>query len=380
MSQEMVQREDDNHFHQSQEIQVPMQLPGQVCDDQSEEFSTDDEFDLDKFRDATYHVPKKILDQDEQNRQLEQKVHQITARAEYFKYLGIQFSLRKLQQRNKDPKLFLNTILTLHILENFGVILLIVFGSKYIVFSVILHILFQICFQQLLLSFVTNYFVSKKVAQILIFFVGAGFSFGLIIFWFFFDVLFGNIVYFLLSLEFKALFEMLILQLAVLPNSTPFDDQDYQIKFFFSRIIIAILNSTGLLDVLSDIVLGFELIQFKGSLKIMGISLFLLCVMDFLILIIRVMQPKKVTMYIHIWAIVLEVATLSISVLIFFEFNKKECNHIKFGNDEHGDFFGLLVLSFVTTLINFVHHIFVIFEHQVSKQGQKNRDKYFSVV
>eukprot|EP01025_Chloroclados_australasicus_P059846 TRINITY_DN7596_c2_g1_i2.p3 TRINITY_DN7596_c2_g1~~TRINITY_DN7596_c2_g1_i2.p3 ORF type:complete len:177 (+),score=8.45 TRINITY_DN7596_c2_g1_i2:36-533(+) len=137
-----------------------------------------------------------------------------------------------------------------------------------------------------------------------------------------------------------------------LHNHLSWDDPNYQSKYFIQKFMFGVINATGFVDVLSDIALGIQIIQkYEGYLQILGISMFVLCLLDFGILNIRLFSPDKVTITMHAWAIVLEIVILVTSVLVALQLDKSNTDW---------EFVLLLVFSFVSTVVNFIHHIFVI--------------------
>eukprot|EP01025_Chloroclados_australasicus_P037765 TRINITY_DN3861_c0_g4_i1.p1 TRINITY_DN3861_c0_g4~~TRINITY_DN3861_c0_g4_i1.p1 ORF type:complete len:377 (+),score=20.72 TRINITY_DN3861_c0_g4_i1:61-1191(+) len=320
-----------------------------------------DEFELERFRNQSQQMTSlKSISIQPINQDLEEKGENV-GQKKNINILGFELQLEYLKERHKDPILLLKTMAFFYSCGGICQLVTMVFGSGYdLVLSIVgsLHIVSISLFSlvQLQYSLKDGIKIRKRDIPYILLFI-SGYT-TIIIYSFIVKVPFNSMPLFLLTLYAMGFFFLTLSACASVKNNIPKNDPNYQLRFFVKRAMLGILNSTSIIDVLSDVALGVQIIQkYHGFLRYIGIVLFFCCLLDFLIVNIRIVTPGKVTIVMHTWAIVLEIFIIISSILAAVKIK-----------DENVDweFVLLLVFSLVSTLINFLHHIFVVVEWQLT--------------
>eukprot|EP01025_Chloroclados_australasicus_P037348 TRINITY_DN3811_c0_g2_i3.p1 TRINITY_DN3811_c0_g2~~TRINITY_DN3811_c0_g2_i3.p1 ORF type:complete len:375 (-),score=18.57 TRINITY_DN3811_c0_g2_i3:533-1657(-) len=319
--------------------------------------SLSDEFDLDRYRSqaikmksvSSSSLPQipKIQDESQQNGNIN--------------VLGFELPLSYLKERHKDPIFLLKSMAVFYVCGAICQFSTNVFGSGYDpVLSIVasIHIIFVCLYtlSQLQSSIINGVKVDRKQMPFALPYV-AGYT-TLVIYSFLVKTPFNSMPLFLLAIFVTGFFFLTLNSCAQIKNVVPKYDPDYQMKFFAKRAMVGLLNVTGATDVLSDIALGVQIIQkYHGFLRYIGIVLFICCLLDFVIVNIRLTSPGEVSIAMHAWAIVLETFIIITSILAAIRIKSENADW---------EFILLLVFSFVSTVINFAHHIFVIVEWRLA--------------
>eukprot|EP01024_Parvocaulis_polyphysoides_P071640 TRINITY_DN894_c1_g1_i4.p1 TRINITY_DN894_c1_g1~~TRINITY_DN894_c1_g1_i4.p1 ORF type:complete len:424 (-),score=20.82 TRINITY_DN894_c1_g1_i4:503-1774(-) len=333
------------------------------------------EFDLDLFRHGKPEVGA-VWTMNEQNKDTAKNSGSIAlyGKEERFiiHFLGLKFPMEVIKERNQIPQHVLGPV---YLCYMFG------FGSQLFVFSfgtqldpissilsVVVTILGLIAVTIVLQKSIINGIKFTKIELVFIFF-GLNLFAALILHVFLKKMPFSSTAYFLIAFYFSALLQLVCIAIATTFNTDDFNDPNYLLKFYYKRFMMAILNVTGTIDALSDIALGTRIFQnYDGFLKFLGLFLFILCSIDFLIVHVRIIDPSKVTISMHVLAVVLEIFVIMISSLAAVKMSKEQLS---------AEFISLLVVSFFTTGVNFLHHLFVIVEWYLERR-QRNRTIHLS--
>eukprot|EP01024_Parvocaulis_polyphysoides_P017169 TRINITY_DN17597_c0_g1_i1.p1 TRINITY_DN17597_c0_g1~~TRINITY_DN17597_c0_g1_i1.p1 ORF type:complete len:424 (-),score=33.28 TRINITY_DN17597_c0_g1_i1:155-1318(-) len=316
--------------------------------------ATQSEFDLEMFRKkrSTFKSLKGSLPTPETPHR-EKKVD--------INFLGIIFNIEILQERNRDPIFFLKLVTSCSILFaiTLGVIFIVGFKYSKTIILVCLIIIFcswilfiRICQKSIKNGLqLTVQIVSSLIISLIC-------STGLFIYSFIIKTPFNSLPIFLLASQLWLFFSCFLVALIFLPNDAPFDDINYQLRFFSTRLIMAFFNGTGALDVLSDMALGIQLIRNNSVnyLKFLSVVLFIFCLVDYFELSKRIFMPAKVRQKDYLITIVAEIFILGLTLVILSGVQK---NHKQQKND---DTLIVAIISLMTTVINFLHHLFRIFE------------------
>eukprot|EP01025_Chloroclados_australasicus_P031964 TRINITY_DN3236_c0_g1_i1.p1 TRINITY_DN3236_c0_g1~~TRINITY_DN3236_c0_g1_i1.p1 ORF type:complete len:377 (+),score=17.04 TRINITY_DN3236_c0_g1_i1:241-1371(+) len=331
----------------------------------SDSSSHTDEFDIDQFRNSAAGKPVSKIANSHNN--FHQSIIQSgqACKQEIIKVLGYELLVKHLKERHKDPIFLLKTIAFFFFVGSLLQFGLMVVGSG---FDVALS--FIAC-TSIILSGLMNIIILKHSAEngvniefkYMPYHISAIVAYtAMIIYCFMVKTPFDSMPFFLLGLLLTAFFFTITVACGTIKNNTPQSDSNYQLKFFVKRILLGVLNATGIIDVLSDIALGVEIIQlYRGFLRYIGIVMFIFCILDFVIVNIRSFAPQKVTMSMHLWAIVLETIIIIVSILAAVKVDKENIEW---------EFIQLLVFSFVSTMINYLHHIFVVVEWRAAIRRQ----------
>eukprot|EP01025_Chloroclados_australasicus_P004912 TRINITY_DN11342_c0_g1_i1.p1 TRINITY_DN11342_c0_g1~~TRINITY_DN11342_c0_g1_i1.p1 ORF type:complete len:381 (-),score=12.73 TRINITY_DN11342_c0_g1_i1:79-1221(-) len=335
-----------------------------VVDDaisKSQSSSVSDQFDLDCSRNQQKNMTQKSGASSTLSVQPislnQQKTGEYFGARNTINILGFELQLQILEERHKDPILLLKTIAFFYLCGSLCYLGTFIFGSRYdLVLSIIspLHTVFCIFFvlKQLQQS-VKDGIKIRRIDLPYIIFLVSGYT-TVIVYSFLVKTPFNSMPIFLLALFTVGFFFLTVIALACTKTNMPASDPHYEMKFFVKRVMVGILNCTSAMDVLSDIALGIQIIiKYHGFLRYIGIVLFLCCVLDFVIVNIRILMPEKVSIQMHAWAIVLEVLIIVTTILVAVKIKTQNADW---------EFILLLVFSFVSTMINFLHHIFIVVE------------------
>eukprot|EP01025_Chloroclados_australasicus_P027305 TRINITY_DN2711_c0_g1_i1.p3 TRINITY_DN2711_c0_g1~~TRINITY_DN2711_c0_g1_i1.p3 ORF type:complete len:365 (+),score=33.07 TRINITY_DN2711_c0_g1_i1:215-1309(+) len=332
--------------------------------------SSEDEFDLERFRLSKTVVPK-VLDPSSSTHSQQA---QGNLEKEILTVLGIDFVIAYLQERNRNPILLLQVVAFCAVAGNIVTTMSSMVGTNFDPIQCSLSTVFELTMLACPVIFLKKSIkngLKYTLGETLLVVVNFASPSAMIIYSFMVKSPFDSIPLFLSTFFITALFYMMQNACTVLYNPTNKNDPEYQLKFFFKRIMLSVINATGYVDVLSDIALGIQIIQkYTGYLKVLGVFMFIFCILDFLIVNFRFAAPEKVTVGMHAWAIALEVMILAVSILSVLQVDSKDIDW---------DFLLLLVFSLVSTAVNFLHHIFVIVQWQFAKRKQRKAITFVEV-
>eukprot|EP01025_Chloroclados_australasicus_P016837 TRINITY_DN18603_c0_g1_i10.p3 TRINITY_DN18603_c0_g1~~TRINITY_DN18603_c0_g1_i10.p3 ORF type:complete len:165 (-),score=1.78 TRINITY_DN18603_c0_g1_i10:362-856(-) len=150
----------------------------------------------------------------------------------------------------------------------------------------------------------------------------------------------------------------------LVPNTRRWSDPDYQAHFFFSRILLAFFNVCGIIDVYSDVALGLDIIRSYtyGFVFGIGILLLVLCAIDELFLVLRVLYPTKITIVRHVLTILIEVSVIAVTVCVIFGVQMDTGNTDEVKHES----VVIAVISISTTVVNFLHHVFILYDYYLA--------------
>eukprot|EP01025_Chloroclados_australasicus_P033914 TRINITY_DN34687_c2_g1_i2.p1 TRINITY_DN34687_c2_g1~~TRINITY_DN34687_c2_g1_i2.p1 ORF type:complete len:396 (-),score=-0.10 TRINITY_DN34687_c2_g1_i2:39-1124(-) len=334
----------------------------------SDNSSSGDEFNLERFRLANVINKQATNNVSSQNPtpQHTSGIEQLD-QEESITILGVSFPLQYLKERNRNHVLIFQFILICLLCASVITVLIFIPGTNFNPYQSILSVTFSLLnivypFAFLNRSVVNGMkYTNKDMIYFTIVILNAS---ALILSGFVLVTPFDVLPYFLSGIFTMSVFYLTMNQIVQLPHNVDVDDPNYQLKFFVKRILFGVINATGFIDVLSDIALGYEVVKkSEGILQVLGISMFVLCLMDFAIVNIRLIYPHKVTLQMHTWAIFLESLILTVTIIVTLSFDED--------NKRDWDFVLLLVFSFVSTIINFLHHIFIIVQWCARRQERE---------
>eukprot|EP01025_Chloroclados_australasicus_P023737 TRINITY_DN23992_c1_g1_i2.p1 TRINITY_DN23992_c1_g1~~TRINITY_DN23992_c1_g1_i2.p1 ORF type:complete len:422 (-),score=12.88 TRINITY_DN23992_c1_g1_i2:376-1641(-) len=352
-----------------------VKLPGQQISTQSEieiqeDFvtkpsSNSSEFNLNKFRigSAGGQQVQQVGNQSQYSltKQINPTQRKDTTTLDEIKILNVRFKVKYLQERHKDPLTLLQYVYSFQLINNlltFGVHLI---GLKFRIFILL------ICIGHLVLSFYTNTVLLKqsvrngfKFTKIELFIILCGIiSVGsLAVYSFAFETPFNSMPIFLLSFFVLYFFQSFSFGMIMLPNERAWNDPNYQMRFLLSRFMFSFFVVTGLVDVFSDIALGLNLIRyFGGYVFYIGVAILSFCALDYTLLVLRVLKPNAVTINRHLITITVEVVIILLTVSVIFGVRRNL-------DDKEGkeDSFVIILISISTTLVNFSHHVFLVYD------------------
>eukprot|EP01025_Chloroclados_australasicus_P024991 TRINITY_DN25016_c0_g1_i1.p1 TRINITY_DN25016_c0_g1~~TRINITY_DN25016_c0_g1_i1.p1 ORF type:complete len:408 (-),score=17.59 TRINITY_DN25016_c0_g1_i1:354-1577(-) len=273
---------------------------------------------------------------------------------------GIRFILQHIYERYKDPVQYLQLVYGTQLINNIGTCIVYLIGLKFRIFILILCAVHFVLSLIVITSAINSsiklgFKFSKQVwLQILCACASLG---ALSVYGFAFETPFDSMPVYLLLLFVLFFFALFAFAMIVQPNDREWSDPNYQIRFLFSRLLMAFFNATGL--VLSDIALSLDLIRFfKGYVFVVGIFLLGFCMVDYLLLIFRILMPSKVTIRRHLMTILIEVVVIILTISVVYGVRK----NMDDGEQGKEDSFAIIVISIATTMVNFLHHIFLVYD------------------
>eukprot|EP01026_Neomeris_dumetosa_P077380 TRINITY_DN83488_c1_g1_i1.p1 TRINITY_DN83488_c1_g1~~TRINITY_DN83488_c1_g1_i1.p1 ORF type:complete len:373 (-),score=22.67 TRINITY_DN83488_c1_g1_i1:152-1270(-) len=356
-------------------------LPGQIPDVEDEENSTsttsEDDFNLEEFR-RTTRLPtqraSKSLDKGANFKSLEKgsnfkaSFERSQQEPKMIKFLGIWFNYNYLLERNQNPILLLLWVFGLLIVSTTGFFVVFIVGQKFkllpTIFGILTCIFSSASTIMVLQTSVKNGMKKNRnvVISVSLNVVSTTIS---MVYAFGWATPFDSVLLFFILLFCTLLAFILAGTTVINPFLKSPEDPNYQARFFFSRFLISFFDTTGMLDVLSDIKMGIELLRnFNGILKTLAIVLFILCAIDYSYLLLRMLSPlKSINKYIQ--TIIVEILVLGLTAWVFFEVKK-------LGDSERENSpITIVVLSLTTTGVNFFHHVFIVCDLLVSITGKK---------
>eukprot|EP01025_Chloroclados_australasicus_P001884 TRINITY_DN10450_c1_g2_i1.p2 TRINITY_DN10450_c1_g2~~TRINITY_DN10450_c1_g2_i1.p2 ORF type:complete len:116 (-),score=3.01 TRINITY_DN10450_c1_g2_i1:216-563(-) len=109
--------------------------------------------------------------------------------------------------------------------------------------------------------------------------------------------------------------------------------------------------------------MGIYIIRnFQGNIIIYVICLFILCGVDWFVILLRVRYPTRGKLEVNITALVLEICIILVSAIIA---------RLVGNTTDDWDALTLVFLSITTTVVNFLHHVFIMYEY-CSNQNTSN--------
>eukprot|EP01023_Acetabularia_acetabulum_P004658 TRINITY_DN11987_c0_g1_i1.p1 TRINITY_DN11987_c0_g1~~TRINITY_DN11987_c0_g1_i1.p1 ORF type:complete len:386 (+),score=6.09 TRINITY_DN11987_c0_g1_i1:507-1664(+) len=327
-------------------------LPGQIVSE--EDYidtlsSSSNEFDVETFRNSQPIKSQNFVG----------KTKSDNINSKYLEILVFKFEIAKLQERNKNPVLFLQCIFFNALIGDFIIFVVYCVGQSYR----IIPLLFSLCFIIMLFPIFVDLCqlsikdgIKVKPRIILAIGILSIVHMFLIGYSVFVQTPFNSILLFLLGFYLNCLTQVFVTVCIVTPNPTPFDDPNYQLKFFGPRIMSAFFNGTGAMDAISDVILGIQLFQYPHKkFLIIGVVLLFLCNVDYLQVLRRLFTPYKITTGQQIFTLVIEVIVMVLTVVVLFDMQN-------FTQDQSNeDDLIVVVISISTTIINFVHNLLILF-------------------
>eukprot|EP01025_Chloroclados_australasicus_P026078 TRINITY_DN2591_c0_g2_i1.p1 TRINITY_DN2591_c0_g2~~TRINITY_DN2591_c0_g2_i1.p1 ORF type:complete len:391 (+),score=11.69 TRINITY_DN2591_c0_g2_i1:211-1383(+) len=339
-------------------------LPGQVLTTEEECLqpqSSGSEFDLEQFRQGNVqkHVGYPVTGEEGKHEEIEKSQFQELKEIQLF---GVKFILQYLQERNKNPVLLLQCIYISHFMNTAIEIVTFYFGLKFRLFFLFFCIgqmsllfYFYVCVCRMPISKIKKFNLKLTVILSIL---GITQVF-LLVYGFGFQTPYDSMPIFILLMFVLHIFVYFESGLILLPNNREWKDPEYQTRYFLSRGMLAFFNSCGIVDVYSDVALGLELVRnFTGYVYGMGIALFILCAMDYILLNLRTAQPTKVTMKRHVITVGIELLVMALTASVIFGVRSDSSS----SEETKQESIVIIAISISTTAVNFLHHVFLIYD------------------
>eukprot|EP01023_Acetabularia_acetabulum_P045066 TRINITY_DN4558_c0_g1_i1.p2 TRINITY_DN4558_c0_g1~~TRINITY_DN4558_c0_g1_i1.p2 ORF type:complete len:450 (+),score=22.46 TRINITY_DN4558_c0_g1_i1:246-1595(+) len=329
--------------------------------------SSSSEFQLDNFRNLKINAQETLKSQT--------KFPNIDNNSPYLNFWGLKFEISKLQERNKDFILFLRVYFAQNLLQNFSGFVLFGVGLNFRiipVFVLIGHLVSVFALQ----IYLCNKSIQNGLKIDLIIVVGTMITGTLYITLFLYSFLlkfpFNSLPLFLCVVQIYHIIFFSGGSLVVAPNFTPWNDPNYQLKFFSQRSFSGFFDGTGSMDALSDAVLGIQLIQMSShKFLIIGIILCVLSSIDYFQVVRREIVPQKITIFENLVVVFNEVIVLVLTGVVFLDV-------LKISQGENSaDSFYVTLYSLLTTIVNFSHNLVSLSHRIFSKYEFHISSKFF---
>eukprot|EP01025_Chloroclados_australasicus_P037342 TRINITY_DN3811_c0_g1_i2.p2 TRINITY_DN3811_c0_g1~~TRINITY_DN3811_c0_g1_i2.p2 ORF type:complete len:417 (-),score=24.66 TRINITY_DN3811_c0_g1_i2:558-1808(-) len=289
-----------------------------------------------------------------------------SVKQEQIKICGVKFIVKYLQERYKYPIQLLQYVYGSLFVHNFMLCFVYLIGLKFHIFMLLICVIYFILSFHLITvtlnSSVKNGLKISKQDWFILFCAAMIVSY-LAIYSFAFKTPFNSMPIFLLL--FFVIFFASFVSYGMVghPNERKWEDPNYQMRFLFGRVMMAFFNATGMVDVCSDIALCLDLIRyFRGYVFVIGIVLLGFCAIDYLLLIFRFLMPKKVTVRRHLFTILIELVVIILTVSVIFGVRKDMDDSVEGKKDS----FAIILISIATTVVNFLHHIFLVYDQSLA--------------
>eukprot|EP01023_Acetabularia_acetabulum_P068402 TRINITY_DN9702_c0_g1_i2.p1 TRINITY_DN9702_c0_g1~~TRINITY_DN9702_c0_g1_i2.p1 ORF type:complete len:373 (-),score=25.61 TRINITY_DN9702_c0_g1_i2:166-1284(-) len=342
------QETEQNIFRIKQEINKEI-LPGQIDsleEDTADMSSSSDDFDVEIFR-----------NQEQQQQQKENKLKRTDKKL--IKIFGFEFDIEILQERNKNPVLLLQCIFFSLLLGDFSFFILFAVGLNFsivpllLVTSVIVVVFFL--FSNLCKQSIKNGLKLDPKNLIFVAFGAIAYS-VLFVYSIFVQTPFNSLPFFLLGIYLSNIVFSICTTYTVAPNFTPFDDPNYQLRFFGPRIMAGFFNGTGAFDAISDVVLGIQLLQYPSKKLItIGVFLLILCNVDYIFVVMRALIPSKIGIRLQIFTLLNELIIMALTAVVLLDVSNIS------QNQQSEDALTVVVISISTTVVNFLHNAVLLF-------------------
>eukprot|EP01023_Acetabularia_acetabulum_P068403 TRINITY_DN9702_c0_g1_i6.p2 TRINITY_DN9702_c0_g1~~TRINITY_DN9702_c0_g1_i6.p2 ORF type:complete len:251 (-),score=17.89 TRINITY_DN9702_c0_g1_i6:363-1115(-) len=236
------QETEQNIFRIKQEINKEI-LPGQIVSQEEDIInmsSSSDEFDVEIFRNSKL--------QQEQQQQAKKNIISERTDKKLIKIFGFEFDIEILQERNKNPVLLLQCIFFSLLLGDFSFFILFAVGLNFsivpllLVTSVIVVVFFL--FSNLCKQSIKNGLKLDPKNLIFVAFGAIAYS-VLFVYSIFVQTPFNSLPFFLLGIYLSNIVFSICTTYTVAPNFTPFDDPNYQLRFFGPRIMAGFFQWHG---------------------------------------------------------------------------------------------------------------------------------------
>eukprot|EP01023_Acetabularia_acetabulum_P047602 TRINITY_DN5019_c0_g1_i5.p2 TRINITY_DN5019_c0_g1~~TRINITY_DN5019_c0_g1_i5.p2 ORF type:complete len:383 (-),score=3.84 TRINITY_DN5019_c0_g1_i5:362-1510(-) len=332
-------------------------LPGQICSTDQTQCSSSADFDIEIFR----NQHNKTINTNNSNQTIELDKSKLAAdESSYLKFLGIQFKVSILQERNYDSILFLKCVASCNMLIAFSNFVTFAVGLNYLIFPLICQFGASIVFVVFSVEMCKKSIKHGPKIQLTLVIetvLAGAFYMGLFLYSLLVKIPFNSLPLYILLYYLNLLIASVTAGLVILPNNISYDDPNYQLKFFAKLFISAFFNATGMLDALSDIVLGIELVTYPSQkLFIIGIILFVLCNIDYLQVLRKIAFPLKIMLYDYIFNVVVEAVVLVLTAIVLFD-----VSHNSESEQQENTFFAT-VISISTTIVNFSHNFILLYK------------------
>eukprot|EP01023_Acetabularia_acetabulum_P048568 TRINITY_DN5140_c0_g1_i7.p1 TRINITY_DN5140_c0_g1~~TRINITY_DN5140_c0_g1_i7.p1 ORF type:complete len:503 (+),score=12.84 TRINITY_DN5140_c0_g1_i7:122-1630(+) len=321
-----------------------------------------EEFDIDKYREKPTHIQKTTKVQTTAQKKITDYRY-----IKSLKFMGIEFEVEKLLERNKDPILYLKIYCGLVVIVDILTVINFVVGLNFQLIPTILTffvcILLPIAGILVLNTSVKDGLEPNVKIGTCVFLVTSMFA-GLFVYSFVVNFPFNSASLFLLATYLTVVFREIFGAFGVMPNFTSPDDPNYQLKFLGVRMLEGFFNGTGMIDSLSDLVLGLQLVQQTQHkiLLVVGIILIVLCVIDHVNVLRKIFTPEKITLKQYMTVIFMEILIMAITTYVLYGIASGQLQTSTARKDnQNEDTLIVVVISLMTTLINFLHHLFRVF-------------------
>eukprot|EP01023_Acetabularia_acetabulum_P003930 TRINITY_DN11632_c0_g2_i1.p1 TRINITY_DN11632_c0_g2~~TRINITY_DN11632_c0_g2_i1.p1 ORF type:complete len:399 (+),score=29.42 TRINITY_DN11632_c0_g2_i1:188-1384(+) len=285
-------------------------------------------------------------------------------------YLGIKFNRFDILLRNKNPYLFLHSLFLSEFISSLFTFVVLVVGSNFDAIFIMLFFLFiqsSVVTTFIILKNPPNEIQGKKCRIIAkISRLGSVFaSAAIIIYGLIAKTPFNSLPLFLFGCYITGFLKCVAVALKSIPNELNHDCDNYQLRFFMNRLMQGFINSTGVIDVLSDIVLGEEIIlEIDGKIKYLGIVIIVLCVLAMMIVYLRILVPEKITIGFHFVVVAVQIFILGITVFVVWRVWSREVD---------SQIMLVFYLSISTTVVNLAQQAFLIYDWMAFKYHENTQ-------
>eukprot|EP01023_Acetabularia_acetabulum_P064490 TRINITY_DN8354_c0_g2_i3.p1 TRINITY_DN8354_c0_g2~~TRINITY_DN8354_c0_g2_i3.p1 ORF type:complete len:386 (-),score=29.09 TRINITY_DN8354_c0_g2_i3:196-1353(-) len=332
-------------------------LPGYIFseDDSITKKLSSQEFDIEIFR----STDKKL--------NTSGKFDEPSAKSKTIKFLGGEFIIEILQERNKNPVLVLQCVFGSALFYALSFFITFSFGLNFQILPTAItaaasFVNFWVIFDVQQLSIKNGLKKSPTLILRILFHVLC--LIGLFVYAIVIKTPFNSTPLFLLAIYFAFFCRGFCFGVLLTPNFTPFDDPNYQLRFFSDRITDTFFTATGTVDVLSDIAMAQFLIwQYYQSkfLLVIGIFLLVLCAVDYVLLLKRVLHPSRNGLKVMIATVGTEILILGLTLVVLIKFSSNQAFEID------SDSLFVTVISLSSTVVNLIHHVLIIYSLFLAK-------------
>eukprot|EP01023_Acetabularia_acetabulum_P011333 TRINITY_DN15205_c0_g1_i1.p2 TRINITY_DN15205_c0_g1~~TRINITY_DN15205_c0_g1_i1.p2 ORF type:complete len:202 (+),score=12.24 TRINITY_DN15205_c0_g1_i1:44-607(+) len=162
---------------------------------------------------------------------------------------------------------------------------------------------------------------------------------------------------YLLSLYFNLIGVFTQVEIQQNADFTPWDHPNYQLMYFIKKSSMGFFNGTAFMDVMSDFILGIQLvIRFRNHFLILGILLLILCGADVVFLMRRShLVREKVSWKENLVVAINEIMIILLTVIVLYGISTK-------GQEQDDETFFVVVISLSTTVISLLHQLFFTYQ------------------
>eukprot|EP01023_Acetabularia_acetabulum_P050196 TRINITY_DN5407_c0_g2_i6.p1 TRINITY_DN5407_c0_g2~~TRINITY_DN5407_c0_g2_i6.p1 ORF type:complete len:405 (-),score=18.25 TRINITY_DN5407_c0_g2_i6:627-1841(-) len=288
-------------------------------------------------------------------------------RSEVLKFWILEFDIEKIQQRNKDPIFFIKVAFICGLTRQFLQCIIFVVGLNFETIPTLVTAAAMLQVPILNYQIINTSIIGRpqiKVQSYIAIIIYTIEILFLFIYSFLVSIPFNSLPLYLLTVYIYLISETIVTAIMFTPNSTSWEDPSYQLKFLFERAMIGFFNGASAMDVSSDIVLSVKLFQKWSTFYVVsGVILILLCFIDFLLFVKRIVMPHKSGIREYFLIIFVEVVILSMTAVVLYGVSNRSLEV-----DSNWETFFVTIISLVTTLVNFLHHLIVVYDKIVSRK------------